>query len=196
LKGNLVSTSDDPQTPSGDIPPIQSSVPADAPAKVPPIIQDDNPFTAPKTIETSPLDGDRQSAAPLGVGYWACVAASVTSLLLFATVAWEYTLVPGWIIFFAAIRVPLRDSRRHVLNYAPTVRRMLWGAGDYMVSAVLCAGITLGMCTIFVTVCTGTALGFSALNINESTFLGFAFGIGGVFALVAFLLLYVLSLRI
>lgn len=187
-----MSTSEDPQNTSGSMPPIQASISAN----VPPLVQDDNPFTAPKSLEASPLAADRRQAVPLGVGYWGCVAASVALLFLSVEIAWEYAIVPGWIFFFAAIRVPLRDSRRHVLNYAPTVRRMLWGAGDYLVSLVLCAGITLGMCTIFVTVCTGTALGFSALNVNESTFLGFAFGIGGVFALVAFLLLYVLSLRI
>lgn|GEM_PF-2260183 len=187
-----MSTSEDPQNNPSSILPIQASTLAN----VPPPVQDENPFTAPNTLEAPPLADDRQRAAPLGVGYWGCVAASVALLFLSAGIAWEYTLVPGWIVFFAAIRVPLRDSRRYVLNFDPTVRRMLWGAGDYLVSLVLCAGITLGMCTIFVTVCTGTAIGFSALNVNESTFLGFAFGIGGVLALVAFLLLYVLSLRI
>jgi hypothetical protein len=182
-----MSSPENPQPQPGTVPPVEASIP--------PIIQDSNPFSSPKSIEDSFFPQDTRRAAPLGVGYWVSVVASLCILLYLVLVTPEASIFVGWILFFAAIRVPLRDVRRRSLNNLPTMRRMLLGAGDYLISLALCAGLTFAMCTVFLTVCTATALGLSAMNINEESFIAFAFGGGGLAALTSFLLLFTVSLR-
>lgn len=182
-----MSSPEDPQPQSGATPPIVNNIP--------PLVQDSNPFSSPKSIEDASFPQDARTAAPLGVGYWTSIFASVCLLVYMVLVTPEISIVVGWVLFFAAIRVPLCDVRKRSLNKSPTMRRMLFGAGDYLISLALSAGLTMAMCTVFFTVCTVTALGLSAMNINEESFIAFAFGGGGLAALTSFLLLFTVSLR-
>ena len=182
-----MSSSGDPSPPSQITPPIHTDIP--------PVVEDKNPFSAPKSIEdySSPFVSER--AAALGFGYWVSVVASLLILAFTIVYSWESSIFVGWIFFFAALRVPLRDVRRRSLHFRPTLSRMFFGAGDYWLSVVLCAGLSLAMCTVFMTVCTATGLGLSAARAPESAILTFAFGGGGLAAITAFLFLYGLSLR-
>lgn len=176
------------------LPPIAESAPN---TEIPPIIQDDNPFRTPQASNETgyPTNGIGGKSVALGGGYWICVVASVFLLAFLLVSTPETSIVVGWILFFAAIRVPLRDARRQALNYPPTFRRFLFGAGDYVISLLLCSGITFAMGTVFLTVCTVTGLGLSAMSINEPTFISFALGSGGLAAITTFFLLFVMSLR-
>lgn len=161
----------------------------------PPIIHDSNPFSTPKSLDYAAQPVYDGRAVPLGVGYWLMILGSFLVTAYFAVGYPGFSIFCGWIFLFAGLRVPLRDLRRRSLGYPPTTSRMLAGAGDYILSLLLSAGLTLAMFTVFFTVCTASAFGLSSIG-GDETWIMAAFGLGGLAALGSFILLFIVSLRV
>jgi len=181
-----------PDNPHDSIPPII----------IPPTLSDptnpdaDNPYGAPQLFRDSvPLP--KGPSAPLGTGYWICLALSAIFIaLLLVAENWPFAIPVAWVLGSAAIRVPLRDVRRRSLNRPPTHQRMLNGAGDYILSSLLCGGLAVAMSTVFFTVCTVTGIGMAAMEIPDTSFVSIALGLGALASLVTYLFFFALSLRI
>lgn len=184
-----MSLPEDPLVPKTDIPPILSeNISANSDTS--------NPYSTPSTTGDSNYLQFSGKAADLGIGYWLAVFASVLIIILTLAVEPMMAIPTGWVAFFSALRVPLRDVRRSALNRPPVLNRVLYGAGDYLLSVVLVVCLSFAMCTIFLTVCTVTGLGVGAISSNGSDLISLAIGGSGVFAIISFLLLFSVSLRI
>lgn len=189
MKDCQMSLPEDSLVPQNDIPPV-------LPENISANSESSNPFSTPKALDQNQFTGIQGKAAALGIGYWILVVAGFLITAVAVTQEPFMGIPLGWVATFSALRVPLRDLRRNALSSPPVVNRALHGAGDYLLSMVLVVGLSFAMCTVFLTVCTVTAIGISSLSPGGSDLFPLTLGISGIFSVVTFLLLFAVSLRL